>query len=118
MTQGLTDNVFCTDVTFDNCEISSKSGRGVVAIRGALLSMANSTVSKSAATGIYIGGDGTTGEMSDCTVTDCGRGGQRVSRALGHNPRYSNPRHSVQFFLLFLTLGLLSGAPRAQRCFH
>ena len=67
------------DVSFDNCSISSKSGRGVVAIRGARLVMFNSTVSNSAATGIYVGGDGTTGEMSGCTVTDCGRGGHRVS---------------------------------------
>jgi len=66
-------------VNFANCAISSKSGRGVVAIRGARLMMSDSIVSNSAATGIYVGGDGTTGEISGCTVTDCGRGGHRVS---------------------------------------
>jgi len=71
--------ISCLEVNFANCAISSKSGRGVVAIRGARLMMSDSIVSNSAATGIYVGGDGTTGEISGCTVTDCGRGGHRVS---------------------------------------
>ena len=72
-----------TEVTFFDCDISSMTGRGVVATRGATVTLNQCRIHKCAATGVYIGGEGTTGEALNCEVTSCGLGGERILR--GHS---------------------------------
>jgi len=69
--------------TFVNCDISSESGRGVVATRGASIKFEGCTIHDSAATGIYVGGESTSGEAIGCIIKGNGKGGGRVLR--GHS---------------------------------
>lgn len=70
-------------MSFVDCDITSSSGRGVVATRGSHLLMHRCQVHDSAATGVYIGGDGSFGEAVGCTIVRNGKGGERVLR--GHS---------------------------------
>ena len=56
----------------------SSSGRGVVATLGAQLSLNNCYIHDSAATGVYIGGEGTHGSITSCLVRENGKGGAQV----------------------------------------
>ena len=70
-------------MSFTGCDITSSSGRGIVATRGASVTVSDCNLHDSAATGFYIGGEGTQGEIKGCTVTENGKGGERVLR--GHS---------------------------------
>ena len=90
-----------TQVTVEECHVTSSSGRGVVATRGSRITLNESSIAECAATGMYLGeclshcccvrspnvvhpgGTTTRGFMNDCVVTGNGRGGPTIAR--GHS---------------------------------
>jgi Right handed beta helix region len=78
---------FCT---MESCTVSSQSGRGIVNIDGGTLSIAKCMVKDCAATGIYIGGPGSSAsiESSDVIRNGVGNRGTRRGIARGHSGIY------------------------------
>ena len=62
----------------DLATLEASSGRGVVATLGAQLTLTNCFIHDSAATGVYVGGEGTHGSVTGCLVRENGTGGAQV----------------------------------------
>jgi hypothetical protein len=70
-------------------QVSSSSGRGIVATDGAFVSVQDSLVHGCAATGVYVGGAGSRAVLESVDVTENGTGNQRVGGiARGHSGIY------------------------------
>jgi hypothetical protein len=64
-----------------DCDVMSLSGRGLVVIDGAVASVHNCNVHTCAATGIYVGGNGSVATMSQTDVIGNGTGNTRTMQA-------------------------------------
>lgn len=73
---------------FEHCEITSRSGRGIVAVEGSLLQLVDCYVHDCAATGVYIGGVATRASLTNCDVLENGTGNQMGGVARGHSGLY------------------------------
>lgn len=74
----------------ESCIVSSKSGRGIVNIDGGRLNINKCMVRDCAATGIYIGGPGSSAEIHSTDVLHNGIGNRRTRRGIarGHSGIY------------------------------
>mmetsp|Transcript_25181 Transcript_25181/g.36849 ORF Transcript_25181/g.36849 Transcript_25181/m.36849 type:complete len:537 (-) Transcript_25181:257-1867(-) len=77
-------------------DVSSTSGRGIVGIDGGHLNITSSVVHHCAATGIYVGGLGTTATITKSDVV-CNGNGNRTRRGVprGHSGIYLEQGHAV-----------------------
>jgi parallel beta-helix repeat protein len=72
---------FNLDLTVENCDITSSSGRGVVAARGARVHLLNSIIHDCAATGVYA--ENCYLELHKCLINNNGKGPRTMSQ--GHS---------------------------------
>jgi hypothetical protein len=70
-------------------EVVSHSGRGIVVLGGAHAQIKDSYIHDCAATGVYVGGDGSRADLERVDVTENGMGNQRVGGIVrGHSGIY------------------------------
>jgi hypothetical protein len=75
-------------LVLESVEVVSHSGRGIV-VRGAHAQIKDSYIHDCAATGVYVGGDGSRAVLEAVDVTDNGMGNQRVGGIVrGHSGIY------------------------------
>jgi hypothetical protein len=74
----------------ENCKITSLSGRGIVTIDGASITVKKSYIHRCAATGIYVGGTGSAATIDKTDVVNNGIGNHRSRRGIarGHSGVY------------------------------
>lgn len=80
----------------DRVEVVSSSGRGIVNIDGGQVSITNCYVHDCAATGIYVGGPGSTATIERTDVVRNGNGNRRHRRGIarGHSGIYLEQGHA------------------------
>ena len=60
----------------NNVDLSSSSGRGIVAVGGAKVQLKNTFLHECAATGVYVSGEDTSVEIESCDIVGNGKGSQ------------------------------------------
>jgi len=70
-------------VTLDSVDVTSWSGRGVVHIHGGHLKISNSYIHDCAATGIYVGGSGSSATIEQTDIVENGKGNKKSRRGIG-----------------------------------
>jgi hypothetical protein len=76
-------------VVLKSVEVVSHSGRGIVVLGGAHVQIKDSYIHDCAATGVYVGGDGSRAVLEAVDVTENGMGNQRVGGIVrGHSGIY------------------------------
>jgi hypothetical protein len=70
-------------LVLESVEVVSRSGRGIVVLGGAHAQIKNSYIHDCAATGLYVGGNGSQAALKAVDVTDNGMGNQRIGGIVG-----------------------------------
>jgi hypothetical protein len=70
-------------LVLESVEVVSHSGRGIVVLGGAHAQIKDSYIHDCAATGVYVGGEGSRADLKAVDVTDNGMGNQRIGGIVG-----------------------------------
>ncbi len=70
-------------MTLDSVDVTSWSGRGVVHVDGGHLKIKNSYIHDCAATGIYVGGSGSSATIEETDIVQNGKGNKKSRRGIG-----------------------------------